>query len=127
MVQELFSLIYTMYIIYIVRFEPSTTEFHSGPGTDWSVRPWGHFALKANFVRLFQFHIFNPWFLNLLNSCLSWTLGSLSQCSLKKGLTLVEVHLNWLNWFHFVILKGGLLVILINCMIFLSLFLDVKC
>ena len=36
-----------------------------------------------------------------------------------------NVHLNWLNWFHFLILKGGLLVILIDCMIFLSPFLDV--
>ena len=34
-------------------------------------------------------------------------------------------ELNWLNWFHFLILKGGLLVILIDCMIFLSPFLDV--
>ena len=40
---------------------------------------------------------------------------------------LADVHLNWLNWFHFLILKGGLLVILIviYCMIFLSPFLDV--
>ena len=30
-----------------------------------------------------------------------------------------------LNWFHFLILEGGLLVILIDCMIFLSPFLDV--
>ena len=29
------------------------------------------------------------------------------------------VHLNWLNWFNFFILEGGLLVILIDCMIFL--------
>ena len=41
------------------------------------------------------------------------------------GITLVYVHLNWLNWFHFFILEGGLLVILIDCMIFLSPFLDV--
>ena len=34
-------------------------------------------------------------------------------------------HLNWLNWFHFLILEGGLLIILIDCMIFLSPFLDV--
>ena len=27
-------------------------------------------------------------------------------------------NLNWLNWFHFLILQGGLLVILIDCMIF---------
>ena len=31
----------------------------------------------------------------------------------------------WLNWFHFLFLGGGLLVILIDCMIFLSPFLDV--
>ena len=37
------------------------------------------------------------------------------------GITLVDVHLNWLKWFHFLILQGGLLVILIDCMIFLSL------
>ena len=29
-----------------------------------------------------------------------------------------DIHLNWLNWFHFLILEGGLLVILIHCMIF---------
>ena len=39
------------------------------------------------------------------------------------GITLVDVHLNWLNWFHSFILEGDLLVILIVCMIFLSLFL----
>ena len=37
----------------------------------------------------------------------------------------MDVHLNWLNWFHFLILNGGLLVILVDCMIFLSLFVDV--
>ena len=36
----------------------------------------------------------------------------------------VGVHLNWLNWFHFLILEGGLLVVLIDFMIFLSPFLD---
>ena len=38
---------------------------------------------------------------------------------------LVEFHLNWLNCFHFLILEGDLLVILIDYMIFLSPFLDV--
>ena len=41
------------------------------------------------------------------------------------GITLVDVHLNWLNWFLFLILEGDLLGILIDCMIFLSPFLDV--
>ena len=36
-----------------------------------------------------------------------------------------SVHLNWLNWLHFLFLEEGLLVILIDCMIFLSVFLDV--
>ena len=39
---------------------------------------------------------------------------------------LVDVLQNWLNWFHFLFLEGGLLFfILIYCMIFLSPFLDV--
>ena len=33
---------------------------------------------------------------------------------------LVDVHLKWLNWFHFLILEVGLLIILIDCIIFLS-------
>ena len=41
------------------------------------------------------------------------------------GITLVDVHLNWLNWFLILILEGGLLIILIDCMISLSPFLDV--
>ena len=41
------------------------------------------------------------------------------------GITLVDVHLNWLNLFHFLILEEGLLIILTDCMIFLSPFLDV--
>ena len=56
----------------------------------------------------------------------SWTLGSSSKCSQIKyflyiGITLVDLHLNWLNWFLFLILEGGLLVILIDCMIFLTI------
>ena len=41
------------------------------------------------------------------------------------GITLVDVLQNRLNWFYFLFLEGGLLVILIDCMIFLSPFLDV--
>ena len=39
--------------------------------------------------------------------------------------TLVDVHVNLMNWFHFFILVAGLLFILIDSMIFLSAFLDV--
>ena len=45
--------------------------------------------------------------------------------SLSIGITLLDVHLNKLNWFHFLILEEGLLVILIDYMTFLSPFLDV--
>ena len=38
------------------------------------------------------------------------------------GITLVDILQNWLNWFHFLFLKGGLLPILIDCMIFQSSF-----
>ena len=42
------------------------------------------------------------------------TLGSLSKCrQFESSITLLGVHLNWLNWLHFLILEGGLLVILI--------------
>ena len=41
------------------------------------------------------------------------------------GITLVDILQNWLNWFHLLFLKGGLLIILIDCMIFLSPFPDI--
>ena len=42
-------------------------------------------------------------------------------CKLQKQICRTD----WLNWFHFLFLEGGLLIILINSMIFLSPFLDV--
>ena len=41
-------------------------------------------------------------------------------------ITFVNINLNWLYWFHFLSLEGGLLVILIDCMIFLSPFLYIS-
>ena len=38
---------------------------------------------------------------------------------------MVDVRLNWLNWFYFLFFKGALHVILIDCMISLSPFVDV--
>ena len=57
--------------------------------------------------------------------CFSWTLGSSSRCDQLKssiGITLPDVLDNWLSWFHLLFLEGGLLVTLIDCMIFLSPF-----
>ena len=48
--------------------------------------------------------------------------GSSSKCgqrnSFSIGFTLVDVLQNWLNWLHFPFLDVGLLVTLIDCMIF---------
>ena len=57
-------------------------------------------------------------------------LESLAHCQKVASLSfsieimLVDVHLSWLNWFHFFILKGGLLVILTEFyrMLFLASF-----
>ena len=43
----------------------------------------------------------------------------------SMSISLVDALQNWLNWFHFLFLDGGLIVILIDCMIFWSPFLDV--
>ena len=48
-----------------------------------------------------------------------WNAASLSL------ITLVDALLNWFNWFHFLIVEGGLLIILIDWMVFLSTFPDV--
>ena len=50
---------------------------------------------------------------------------NVASVSLSIGITLVDVHLNWRNWFHFLFLEGGLLVIMIDCIIFLSRSLNV--
>ena len=41
------------------------------------------------------------------------------------GITFIDDHLNWLNWFHVLIFELGLLIILIDCMLLLSPFLNV--
>ena len=53
---------------------------------------------------------------------LAASLEPLPKSFFSIGITLVDVHLNWLNWFHFLILEGGILIILIDvCQQFLSL------
>ena len=60
---------------------------------------------------------------------LSWTLSSFFRCSQLKpsvgkgsgtSWTSSSVHLNWLNWFHFLFLEEDLLVILIGCRTFFN-------
>ena len=59
------------------------------------------------------------WVLHLLLLLNPWIIV------FSMGITSVDVHLNWLNWFPFLILDEGLLIILIDWMIFLPPFLDV--
>ena len=66
-------------------------------------------------------------FLDKLQKRICKTVGPSLAASLKPlvhrqdfsiGITLIDVHLNWLNWFHFLFLEGGLLFILLDFMIF---------
>ena len=70
------------------------------------------------------------WICMSFSCCFPWNLGPLLKSSkllkvFSISNTLVDVLKNWLNWFYFLFLEAGLLVILIDCMIFLSTFLDV--
>ena len=65
------------------------------------------------FVELLVLHLLplsNPWLIIEM-----WPLKSF-----LISVTLVDTHLNWFIWFHFLILKRCLLNILIDRMIFLS-------
>ena len=64
--------------------------------------------------------------LNLLRLLNPWLIVEIYPPSiLFISITLADVHLNWLSWFHFHILEGALLFILIDCLISQSPFLDV--
>ena len=47
---------------------------------------------------------------------------NVTRLSVFTGITLVDVVQNWLSWFHLLFLEGGLLIFLIDCMIFQSPF-----
>ena len=57
--------------------------------------------------------LLNPFLITKMQPALAFSVA----------IILVDVHLNQLNWFNFLFLEGGLLVILIDCMIFLLPFL----
>ena len=72
------------------------------------------------------------WICRTVGPSLTASLETLAHCenvaSLRFfiGITLVVVLLSHPNWCHVLFLKGGLLFILIDCMIFLSPFLDIS-
>ena len=68
----------------------------------------------AGLLVLHLLHLLNPW-----PNIEMWPAQVFS-----IGISLVDVLQNWLNKFH-LFLEGGLLIIRIDCMIFLSPFLDV--
>ena len=68
--------------------------------------------LKNKYAGLLVFHLLfflNPWLIVEI-----WPAKVFS-----IGIILVDVLQNWLKWFHFPFLEAGLLVTLIDCMIFL--------
>ena len=77
-------------------------------------------SYKNGYVGLLVLHSVTAS-LELLAHCqyvASWSL-------FLRSINLVDIHLNQLNWFHFLIFKGGLLVILMDSLIFLLPLFDV--
>ena len=69
-------------------------------------------SYKNEYAVLFVLHL-----LFLLNPFLNIKLWPV----FSVGMALVDVLENWLNCFHLLFLVGGLLVILIDCMIFVTI------
>ena len=83
------------------------------------VATWNYqISYKNKYAGLLVFHL-----LPLLNPCLIIETQPAEVFSVCVNF--VNVNLNWLNWFHFLILERGLLIVLIDCKNFLSPFLDV--
>ena len=92
-------------------------------GLAFGVTTWNcQITCKNRYVGLLILHLLplsNHWL------CLSRIIIK-TQSVFSKSITSVDVPRNWLNWFSFLIVEGGLLVILIDCMIFLSLLQDIS-
>ena len=70
------------------------------------------------YVELLFFHLLPLWS--------PWLIIKMQPAKvLSVGIILVDAHQNWLIQFQLLIFEGGCLVVLIDCMIFLSPFLDV--
>ena len=75
-------------------------------------------SYKNEYAGLLVLHLLpflNPWLIDKLQPAEIFSIS----------ITFVYVLQNWLNWFHFPFFKGGLLITLLDCMIFLSPLLDV--
>ena len=52
----IYTYIYDLNIYIYIWLKPTTTEFRSDALTNWAIRSWVQFTLRANFVQLLQFH-----------------------------------------------------------------------
>ena len=81
------------------------------------VATWNYWiSYKKGYAGLSVTHLLlplNPWHITKMQPALAFSVG----------IILVDVHLNQLNCFNFLFREGGLLVILIDCIIFLLPFL----
>ena len=86
---------------------------------------------KKSYIKMLGFNYFSKLnkgsYIISIAKTASKKIGALI-CSMKSlsnevapffsiGITLVDFYLNWLNWFHFIILEGDPLIILIDCII----------
>ena len=107
-------------VLYLYRsIIPPCMEYCYTSGLMPIVATWNcQISSKNGYVGLLVLHLLpllNPWLLVKMYPAQVFSIG----------IALADNHLNWLNWFQFLLLKGGLLVILRDYMIFLSPFLDV--
>ena len=85
-------------------FEPKTTEFRSDALTDWAIKPFVQLVLWANFVQLFQIHLFVQW-LGFISVFAFASHHICLKCSLAQVITLVEEWTSTYGVHHWKIFK----------------------
>ena len=85
-------------------FEPTTTEFRSDALTDWAIKPFVQLVLWANFVQLFQIHLFVQW-LGFISVFAFASHHICLKCSLAQVITLVEEWTSTYGVHHWKIFK----------------------
>ena len=84
--------------------------------------PWIFFISKLFLISTFLSDHFRSFLTLEMNKIVMLKVWRISYHQvfhfISASITLVDLHRNWLNWCHFLILTGGPLLILIDCMIF---------
>ena len=122
--RKLYQLLYYVWCFHILRLTFVSRNLplalHWIPFSFWAVTSNCYLNLLDKLQK--QLYMYDCW---SCTCCLLWTLGSwlnIGQAKSAKYVTLLDLHLNWFYWLHFLILLGDPLVTLISCMIFLSPF-----